>query len=442
MGKPQMTSNPYRLAISEEDLAKQLYDLIAELFPICRSITGDGVRETLSRLSTVASIQFREVSSDTEVFDWVVPNEWNIRDAYVKNATGARVIDFQRSSLHVVSYSIPVKTRLSLEELRPHLYTLPDQPDLIPYRTSYYEENWGFCLSQNQLDALPEGEYEVCIDATLKPGSLSYGEIYIPGESDNEVLVSCHICHPSLANDNLSGLVIAAYLAKHLKSLRLRFSYRFLFIPATIGSLTWLACNEPIIPRIKHGLVLAGLGDPGPLSYKSSRGGDAAIDRAAIHILKQQTEHELFEFSPYGYDERQYCSPGFNLPVGRLSRTPHGCYPQYHTSADDLNFIQPGQLAKSCTACLDIFDIIENDRLYLNMKPKGEPRLSKYGLYSSIGGIKASPNTQMAILWVLNLSDGEHSLLDIAERSGLRFREVMLAAQALCAHDLLKEVTS
>lgn len=425
--------------IDQQALAKQLFDCVADLFPVCRSITGEGVRETLSRLSRVVPLTIHEVPSGTEVFDWVVPNEWNIRDAYVKNERGERVIDFRQSNLHLVNYSVPFRGRMSLEELRPHLYSLPDQPDLTPYRTSYYEENWGFCLNQNQLDALPEGEYEVCIDASLEPGSLTYGEFYIAGDSEEEVLVSSHICHPSLANDNLSGMAIAAYLARHLSTLSSRCSYRFLFIPGTIGSIAWLARNEPVIPKIRHGLVLAGLGDPGALTYKRSRRGDAMIDRTAAYVLMSQGEHQLFDFSPYGYDERQYCSPGINLPVGRLSRTPHGCFPEYHTSADNLSFIQPEQLAKSMTACLDIFDIIEHNRCYLNSKPMGEPQLSKYGLYSSIGGIKESPATQMALLWLLNLSDGSHSLLDIAERSGLHFREVAAAAQALCKHGLLQE---
>ncbi len=434
-----MLRDIHRQAVNEQVLAKQLFDCVADMFSICRSITGDGVRETLSRLNQIVPLAIHEVPSGTEVFDWVVPDEWNIRDAYVKDAHGERVIDFQRSNLHVVNYSMPVSGRMSLKELRPHLFTLPDQPDWIPYRTSYYEKSWGFCLSQNQLDALADGEYEVCIDSSLEPGSLTYGEVLIPGDLENEVLISCHICHPSLANDNLSGMAIAAHLAQYLRSQSLRYSYRFLFIPATIGSITWLARNESTVARIRHGLVLACLGDSGSLTYKRSRRGNSIIDRAAIHVLKQQGEHEIFEFSPYGYDERQYCSPGFDLPVGRLSRTPHGCFPEYHTSADNLNFIQPEQLAKSLTTCLDIFDVIENDRFYLNQKPKGEPRLSKYGLYPTIGGSTESPVTQMAMLWVLNLCDGQHSLLDITERSGLQFQEIASAAQALHEHGLLKE---
>ena len=435
-----MSSGLPDFEVDEQVLGKQLFDCITDLFPICRSITGDGVRETLARLARVVPLTTHEVPSGTPVFDWTVPDEWNIRDAYVKNARGERVIDFRRSNLHVVNYSVPFRGRMSLEELRPHLFTLPEQPDRVPYRTSYYQRNWGFCLSQNQLDALAEGEYEVCIDSSLQPGCLTYGELTIPGGSTEEVLVSAHICHPSLANDNLSGAVIAAHAARRLQSLSLRLSYRFLFIPATIGSIAWLSANEARVPGIRYGLVLACLGDPGPLTYKRSRRSDAKIDQAAIHVLRQLGEHEVLEFSPYGYDERQFCSPGFNLPVGRLSRTPHGRFPEYHTSADNLEFIQPAQLAKSLSACLEIFEVIERDRTCLNRKPNCEPQLSKYGLYDPIGGVAESPEFRMAILWVLNLSDGRHSLLDIAERSGLRFRQIALAADALSEHGLLENV--
>ena len=435
-----MSSGLPDFEVDEQVLGKQLFDCITDLFPICRSITGDGVRETLARLARVVPLTTHEVPSGTPVFDWTVPDEWNIRDAYVKNARGERVIDFRRSNLHVVNYSVPFRGRMSLEELRPHLFTLPEQPDRVPYRTSYYQRNWGFCLSQNQLDALAEGEYEVCIDSSLQPGCLTYGELTIPGGSTEEVLVSAHICHPSLANDNLSGAVIAAHAARRLQSLSLRLSYRFLFIPATIGSIAWLSANKARVPGIRYGLVLACLGDPGPLTYKRSRRSDAKIDQAAIHVLRQLGEHEVLEFSPYGYDERQFCSPGFNLPVGRLSRTPHGRFPEYHTSADNLEFIQPAQLAKSLSACLEIFEVIEKDRICLNRKPNCEPQLSKYGLYDPIGGVAESPEFRMAILWVLNLSDGRHSLLDIAERSGLRFRQIALAADALSEHGLLEKI--
>jgi aminopeptidase-like protein len=417
-----------------------MHRLIAELFPICRSITGDGLRQTLRILQTHIPLEVREVPTGTQVFDWRVPKEWNIRDAFVKNAKGERVIDFAKSNLHVVNYSIPIHRRISLSELREHLFTIPEHPDWIPYRTSYYKESWGFCLSRRQLDALTEGEYEISIDSTLKEGHLTYGECFLPGETQNEVLISCHACHPSLCNDNLSGIALAVSLVKHLGDLPRHYSYRFLFIPGTIGAITWLALNENKLTRIKHGLVLSGVGDAGKLHYKKSRHGGAEIDRATSHVLQHSgTAYELHEFIPYGYDERQYCSPGINLPVGRLSRTPHGTYPEYHTSADNLEFTHPDKLGESLAVCLAIFSLLENDGTFVNLSPKCEPQLGKRGLYHMIGGNSDAGPTEMAILWVLNLSDGCHTLLDIAERSGIRFESIREAANALREHHLLRE---
>jgi aminopeptidase-like protein len=428
-----------RANLDHGTVGREMHDLVAELYPICRSITGEGVRETLRRVQRLVPLTLHEVPSGTPVLDWTVPPEWNVRDAYVKNRRGERVIDFRRSNLHLLNYSVPFHGTMSLEALRPHLFTMPDRPDWIPYRTAYYDERWGFCVSQRALDALEDGEYEVCIDVTRAPGSLTYGECYLPGETAEEVLISCHICHPSLANDNLSGLVVATYLAERLARCSRRYSYRVLFMPGTIGSITWLSRNESGIDRIRHGLVLAGLGDPGRLSYKKSRRGNAPIDQAATHFLRQAGDHEILEFAPYGYDERQFCSPGFDLPVGRLSRTPDGRYPEYHTSADDLDFIQPLQLAASLAACLGIADLLESDRTYVNQSPKGEPQLGRRGLYRPIGGVASSPAGELAMLWMLNLSDGRHRLLDIAERSRVSFDELRRAAEALRESGLLKE---
>ena len=434
-----MTVDELRAGLDEVALGQQLAAGVAELYPICRSITGNGVRETLRRLQRVAPLTMHEVPSGSEVFDWTVPEEWNIRDAYIKNDRGERVVDFQRSNLHVVSHSVPVRARMSLETLRPHLFTLPDRPDWVPYRTSYYAKNWGFCLRQRELDALAPGEYDVCIDASLEMGSLTYGEVYLPGESTDEVLISAHVCHPSLANDNLSGVIIGGHLARYLEPVARRYSYRFLFVPGTIGAITWLARNEAVTAGIRHGLVLAGLGDAGRLTYKKSRRGDAAVDRAAMHVLRQLGDHEIFDFSPYGYDERQFCSPGFNLPVGRLSRTPMDRCPEYHTSADDLHFVDPLQLARSLTGCLAILHVLENDRTFVNQNPKCEPQLGKRGLYHALGGLAHTRTSEMAMLWTLNLSDGQHGVLDIAERSGLPFEAIHRAASMLRDHGLLKE---
>ncbi len=425
---------PSSLIPLPSDIGQEMYDFIKELYPICRSITGNGMRETLRILQRYIPLEIHEVPSGTQVFDWTVPKEWNIRDAWIKNARGERVVDFRKSNLHVVSYSLPVKARMTLEELKPHLYTLPDHPDWIPYKTSYYRENWGFCLSHSQFLQLEEGGYEVFIDSMLEDGSLTYGELYLPGEEENEILISSHVCHPSLANDNLSGVSLSTLLARQLNSVAHRYSYRFLFIPGTIGAITWLALNENKTSRIKHGLVISGVGDSGDITYKKSRRGDAEIDRIAGHVLKQSGKpYHIEDFSPYGYDERQYCSPGFNLPVGRLSKSPYGKYPEYHTSEDNLKFVHPEYLEDSFSTLMEILHILEYNRSYINLNPKCEPQLGKRGLYSSVG------NNELALLWVLNLSDGSQSILDIAERSGLGFNAIHEAVSVLCPKGLLKE---
>jgi aminopeptidase-like protein len=429
-------------ALAIDDAGRWMYELAAELYPICRSITGDGVRETLRRLGARVPLSMTEVPSGSEVLDWTVPREWNVRDAYIKNASGEKLVDFQQCNLHLVSYSAPFKGKISYYELRPHLFMLPDQPDLIPYRTSYYTENWGFCVAHNDLKRFAEDQtYEVVVDTTLVDGSLTYGELKIPGRISDEVLISCHICHPSLANDNLSGITLATLLATYLKQRENRLSYDILFIPGTIGSITWLHRNHDRLANLKHGLVITGVGDAGNLTYKRSRRGDAEIDSAVEHVLRHfGAPSRMIDFSPYGYDERQYCSPGYNLPVGRLSRTPHGEYSQYHTSADDLSFISPAALRESLDAVLRIMEVLEGNARYKNQAPYGEPQLGRRGLYAAVGGNAAQPVDQMALLWVLNLSDGKHSLLDIAKRSGLAFPVVRAAAQALQDKDLLADV--
>jgi aminopeptidase-like protein len=375
-----------------------------------------------------------------------VPKEWNIRDAYIKAPDGRRVVDFQKSNLHVVGYSTPVHTTMPLGQLKPHLYTIPDHPEWIPNRTSYYKEDWGFCLSHNQMLELQDGEYEVCIDSTLEEGHLTYGECYLPGRSADEVLISTYVCHPSLANDNVSGLTVATFLAKSLAGRDLRYSYRFLFIPATIGAITWLARNRETVRRIRHGLVLTCLGDAGGFHYKNSRRGNAEIDRAAAHVLRHCEEpSEILEFVPYGNDERQYCSPGFNLPVGCLMRSVWETFPEYHTSADNLQFIRPPQLAASLRLCASILDVLEKNLRYRNEYPYGEPQLGRRGLFRSMGGEaggQATGEEMMARLWVLNLSDGNHSLLEIAERSGISFLLISDAADLLRQKGLLSVVTN
>jgi aminopeptidase-like protein len=437
------TLGDLRRGLDGDRVGDEMFGLIAELYPICRSITGEGVRQTLRRLRELVPLEIREIPSGTRVFDWTVPKEWNIRDAFIKDSTGERIVEFNQSNLHVVSYSIPVRITLTLAELQSHLFSLPDRPNWVPYRTSYYDETWGFCLTHAQRHALKEGEYEVCIDSSLEPGSLTYGELLLPGRRAEEVLISTHDCHPSLCNDNLSGIAVSTFLASALATATREYSYRFLFIPGTIGSIAWLALNEDRLHLIRHGLVVSGTGDPGPLTYKKSRRGDAEIDRAVTSVLTSSgLPFKVVEFSPYGYDERQYCSPGFNLPVGVLSRTPHGQYAEYHTSADNLDFVKPGALVDAVRTCLSVIEVLEENRVYLNAHPKGEPQLGRRGLYRAIGGAADPGTAQMAMLWVLNLSDGRHSLLDIAERAGMPFGAVREAARILAEHDLLVEPTT
>ena len=418
-----------------------MYRFVEELYLICRSITGEGVRETLRRIDSHVPIEVHEVPTGTQAFDWTVPKEWNIRDAYIKNLAGERVVDFRKSNLHVLNYCIPFRGRVPLKTLREHLFTLPDKPEWIPYRTSYYEENWGLCASQRQADALRDSEYEVCIDADLKDGNLTYGECLVKGSTDEEVLLSCHICHPSLCNDNLSGIALATWLARYLTERNTRYSYRFLFLPGTIGAIVWLSRNENIVPKIRHGLVIACVGDAGKPTYKKSRRGDAEIDRAVLHVLRTRgSDFSVREFSPFGYDERQYCSPGFDLPVGSLTRTPHGAYPEYHTSADDLHLVRPDSLADSLSIYLELIEILEGNAIYTSLCPKCEPQLGKRGLYRALGGLADAGEGEMALLWVLNLSDGRYSLLDIGDRAGLNFRTVRYAADRLLEHNLLAKV--
>ena len=324
---------------SLEDIGEQIFALAAKIYPICRSITGNGVRETLREIGQHMPLDIHEVATGTKVFDWVVPREWNIRDAYIKKTCGDKIVDFYKSNLHVMGYSVPVRARMTLADLKKHLHTLPEQPNLIPYRTSYYAENWGFCIAHSQLESLLDETYEVFIDSSLESGSMTYGEYLHKGVSEDEFLLSAHVCHPSLANDNCSGLAMLAHLANRMRGIKTRYSYRFLFAPGTIGAITWLARNEDRCQRIKHGLVISMVGDGGGPTYKKSRRGNAKIDRAVAHVFRHSgLTPTILDFFPYGYDERQYCSPGFNLPVGLFQRSKFGEIPEYHTSADNLEF--------------------------------------------------------------------------------------------------------
>lgn len=424
-----------------ERAGRDIYALAARIFPICRSITGDGVRQTLRELSTQLPLEIREVPSGTAVLDWTIPKEWTIRDAYVRNPRGEKVIDFKASNLHLMSYSTPVRRTMRLAELKPHIHTLPDQPDLIPYRTSYYSDNWAFCMSHRAFEALPDELYEVVIDSELSDGHLTYGEFFHQGDLSDEFLFSAHICHPSLANDNCSGLALLTMLAKRIAGIRTRYSYRFVFAPGTIGAIAWLARNEGRVSSIRHGLVVSMVGDGGGPAYKRSRRGNAEIDRVMAHTLRHcGLSPTILDFSPYGYDERQYCSPGFDLPVGLFQRSQFGAIPQYHTSADNLEFIRPEHLGRSYELITQAVIAIEANATYRNTVRKGEPQLGRRGLYGAIGGDPDAAAANMAMLWILNLADGAHSLIDIAERADLPFPVVVRTTDLLLKHGLLERV--
>lgn len=426
---------------------QKMYNLMVKLYPICRSITGDGVRKTLNHIKEDIPIKIAEIPTGTEVFDWTIPNEWNIEDAYIKNAKGDKVVDFKTSNLHVLNYSTPVNKKINLTDLKKHLFTLPEYPDWIPYLTSYYNENWGFCITHKQFEELKDEIYEVVINSSLKDGYLTYGELYIKGEIEDEILFSCYICHPSLCNDNLTGPVLLTYLAKYLLKIKenskLKYSYRFLFIPETIGAITWLSLNENMVLKIKHGLIATCLGDSGNFSYKKSRIGNATIDKVVEKILFDSGKpYNIYDFFPSGSDERQFCSPGLNLPVGSLLRTLYGKYPEYHSSADNLDFVKAEYLTESFRHYLMVIYILENNKTYVNLNPKCEPQLGKRGIYRKIGGQKEGSINKLAILWVLNLSEGNNSLLDISIRSKISFDQIKKSSDILVKCGLLRDISN
>lgn len=421
-------------------IGKHLHEFASTLYPICRSITGDGVRRTLRMIAESVPLEVHEIPTGTRVFDWEVPLEWNIEGAWVEGMDGHRYIDFDNHNLHIVNYSEPVDETIHYDDLVSRLHSLPKHPAWIPYRTSYYQRQWGFCLAHDDLKNMDRQRFRVRVDSTLRKGSLSYGECVIPGRSSDEVVFFTHVCHPSLANDNASGMAIATALANWLLQEARRFTYRLIFAPGTIGSLCWLKSNEPNLSRIRYGLVLALLGDESPLTYKQSRRGIRNIDTIVEYALSEQNlGGRVIKFDPYGYDERQLCSPGFDLPVGRLTRAINGGFEEYHSSADDLALIKPEALGDSFFALQTIVNILEEDHTYVNTEPKGEPMLGKRGLYESKGG--TSPREeQLAMLWILNQADGGESLLSIAKRSGLDFSVIASAASRLVQSGLLDEL--
>ena len=423
----------------DTDTGEALHALVRRLYPITRSITGPGVRETLEVLRERLPLEIRAVPSGSAVLDWEVPPEWHFHDAFIADARGRRLIDARRCNLHVVNFSTAVDRRLSRAELEPHLHSLPDDPEAIPYRTNYYARDWGFCLSERARQGLGDGPFHVRIDAEHREGVLNWGELVIPGETDAEILVSTHVCHPSLANDNLSGIALAAALAAERLRGRPRHTWRFVFVPGTIGAISWLARHRDAMPDIRAGLVLTGLGDDSDFTWKETPDGDAWIDRIVRRALHERApgRHRILPFYPYGYDERQYTSPGFRLPVGRLTRAVHGTFREYHTDADDLEFVRPERLAESLELLRAIAAMIDRDARYRNLQPYGEPQLGRRGLYAGLGARRNPGELQMAMLWLLALGDGARSLLDVAERSDLPVALLHEAATALVEFDLL-----
>ena len=469
-----MNSNDFKmLEEKSSEIGKEMFQLMEELFPICRSITGNGVRKTLEIIKKHISLETHEIPSGTKVYDWTIPKEWNIQDAYIIDPNGEKIVDFRKSNLHVVNYSIPINQKISLSELKKHIHVIPEKPDLIPYVTSYYSENWGFCMSHNQFLGLKEGEYHVVIDSKLDNGSLTYGEYLIPGKSEDVILLSCYVCHPSMCNDNLSGVVLLTMLAKYMQNFKNNYSIRFLFIPETIGAITWLHINEKNIFKIKHGLVATCLGDSGFLTYKKTRNNDEEIDKTVENILKKSgIKFRVLDFFPWGSDERQFSSPGFNLPVGSLFRSIYGSseFPEYHTSGDNLNFMSMKSLAESfVTYLLVLFELENNFHLhlqnnksnisknlknqnenktsesdkYLNLNPKCEPQLGKRGIYHQIGGQESTMKQrkiEFAIFWILNLSDGNNTIQDISKRSGISLEDLQISIKILINSKLLKKI--
>ena len=404
------------------DSAQQMYGLMRELFPICRSITGDGVRRTLQRIGQEIPLTFKSYPSGMKCFDWEIPDEWNIRSAVIRDSNGRTIVDFKNNNLHVVSYSEPIDGLFSLDQLKSHIFTIPAKPSVIPYITSYYKKQWGFCMSHDNFLSMSDGIYHVTIDADLAPGELNIAEAIIPGRSAKEVLLSSYICHPSMANDALSGVVLTVQLYKELsKQGDNYYGYRFLFLPETIGSIVYLYDHKDIIKeRLHSGLVVTCVGDKGRFNYKRSRRGASTIDRVVENVLKNSGyKYQIRDFWPDGgSDERQYCSPGFNLPIGSLMRSVYGEFEEYHTSLDNLDFIDQQSLLESLNLYLMVMEALQINASYLNTNPFCEPQLSKRGLYHAWGAVKEKSEQIKKMMWLLNYSDGEHELVDISDRMG------------------------
>jgi aminopeptidase-like protein len=426
-------------------MQKKIEHYFDRLFPINRSLTGNGNRKTIEILSEIINLEIKEVPSGTVCYDWVVPPEWNVKEAWIKDSLGNIVVDFADNNLHLLGYSEPFSGKMQYETLKEHIYTLPEQPDLIPYLTSYYKRRWGFCMSHKNFEKLNQNdEYEVYIDSSLdENGSMTIAEAIIKGNTEEEVLFSTYICHPSLANNELSGPLVSTFIYEKLKQVKnLKYTYRFVFVPETIGSIYYLSQNgEYFKKHLKAGFIITCVGDSGTFTYKKSRIGNALPDRV-VELLLQQTEqnYTIADFFPSGSDERQYCSPGFNLPVGSLVRTMYGKYPEYHTSGDNKEFISFEAMEKTVNKYLEIIEIIEKNDKYVNTMPFCEPQLGKRGLYPTLGSQKEMQSVVMAMMWILNLADGESDLIDISNRSKISLKELIPVVDMLIKNGLLKKI--
>ena len=426
----------------DTEIGLKMYGWASDLFPLNRSLTGAGVRETLLYFQKeIPEILIHEVASGTRANDWVVPEEWNVKEAYLLDLQTGHRFDFKDNNLHLMGYSIPVNEIISREELDSHLHTLPDQPNAIPYVTSYYSREWGFCLSENQKNTLSKGKFQVVIDSTLEPGVMNYGELLIPGQSKNEILLSTYICHPSMANNELSGPVVALAISKLVKELEnKRFSYRILLIPETIGSIYYISKNlNEMKENINAGWVLTCMGDEGNYSYIPSRKGGTLADRVSIKTLEELgVNYNKYTFLDRGSDERQYCAPGVDLPVASLMKSKYGSYPEYHTSLDNLNFITPEGLKESYEMMKTAIEILESNKFW-KLKTLGEPQLGKRGLYPTLS-TKNSGTTVQDLMNVIAYCDGENDLIDISNICGLKFKEVLKIIETLFINELVEEV--
>lgn len=415
------------------------------LWPINRSLTGNGNRETLKILSELVDMKIREIPSGTQCFDWTVPPEWNVREAWVKDSSGKKIIDFSENNLHLLGYSQGYEGKLTLDELKDHLHSSPEQPEVIPYRTSYYSPRWGFCLSHLQLQSLKEDLYEVKIDAEHNPtGFMTVGEAIIPGETEREILISTYICHPSMASNELSGPLVSSFLYNKLKSGINRYhTLRFLFVPETIGAIWYLSVNgNRLMKELKAGFVLTCIGDDGAFTYKKSRRGNSVADRCAEYVFdNSNAKFTVEDFFPTGSDERQYCSPGFNLPVGSIMRTRYGKYDEYHTSADNKSYISFEAMEESVNMCAEIIDVIDKNAVYNNLMPFCEPQLGKRGLYPTMGSMKDTSQFVNALMWVLNQSDSSKDLLEMSRLSNINFSDIVDASDSLSKSGLIERIS-